>query len=118
VEEVFRKWCSDKKIVYDKTGRWWHGEDEIDIVGLNQSDNSMITIEVKWSKKKRTKVDVENLLLRSEKVRWGNNDTDRSYLYVSRGGFTDPCLEWMDDEGIMHWDLNDISKILWNEEDK
>lgn len=112
VKEVFEKWCSDRGIMYDNIGRWWHGEDEIDLVGLNSMKNSMILTEIKWSRKKRSRKDVEVLFQKRERIRWGNDETEVSYLYVSRGGFTETCLDWMDEIGILHWDLHDIEKVI------
>jgi hypothetical protein len=53
------------------------------------------------------------LVERSSKVRFGDEETKKIFVYVSRGGFTDNCIEYMDRENIIHWDLKDIEKILW-----
>ncbi len=34
---------------YEKCGRWWYKDEEIDIVGINDQNNAIIFIECKWS---------------------------------------------------------------------
>jgi AAA+ ATPase superfamily predicted ATPase len=65
---------------------------------------------------KRFGKDIEKLMEKSRRIRWGNKRTKWTYLYISRGGFFRDCLRWMDEEGIMHWNLEDIEEILWNDE--
>lgn len=115
--EVFLDWCEQNGTHYDKLGPWWFAGDEIDLVGLNTSTNEAIFIEVKWSRKKRTRKDVQLLIGSSKKVRWGDTNTKRSYLYISRGGFSDDCMRWMDEKGILHWDLKDMERILQDDND-
>ena len=43
---------------------------------------------------------------------WNGKRMIERFLVVSRSGFTKKCLERMDDEGIMHWDLKDIERMI------
>ncbi len=114
VKEVFLEWSNSNRIQYHKLGRWWYKENEIDLVGLNSNRNEGICIEIKWSGKIKKITDVRRSIEKGDEVPWGNERTKWSYLYVSRGGFTENCMEWMDENEILHWDLDDISNILWN----
>mgnify|MGYP006287782889 CR=1 FL=1 len=113
-KEIFDIWCQRNDKQYEKVGTWWHGEEEIDLVGLNSTKNEGICIEVKWSGKVRDVNDIKKLIEKKSNLRWGNEETRWSYIYISKGGFTRSCIEWMDDEKILHWDLNDIERILWD----
>ncbi|MEA3559443.1 MAG: ATP-binding protein [Candidatus Thermoplasmatota archaeon] len=116
--EVFIEWCKHSGYQFEKLGSWWFGENEIDLVGLNRTENKAICIEVKWSRRTRSRKDVEKLMENSRRIRWGNKWTEWTYLYISRGGFSRSCIRWMDEEGIMHWNLKDLEEILWSDKKK
>ncbi len=112
--EAFILWCKKNSKHYEKVGSWWYGEDEIDIVGLNGNINEAICIEVKWSARIINIKEIDKLIEKKEKIRWGNEKTKWSFLFISRGGFSEDCLRWMDENNILHWTLKDLEEILWD----
>jgi len=115
VMEAFLLWAGSDNMSYDRVGRWWRGEEEIDIVGLSSVRNEGVCIEVKWSAKRREIKDIERLLEKGRSIGWGNKRTNWKHLYASRGGFSRTCVDWMDENGVVHWTLKDLESILWAE---
>ncbi len=94
-------------------GSWWNRRgDEIDIVALNESKKEVLFGEVKWRNRPVGWNIVEELMEKKELVEWNREDRKERFLIVSKSGFTKKCLEKMDDEGIMHWDLKDIERMM------
>ncbi len=97
-EEVCRnllmKWIRTEKYPYriKRLGRWWHKQDEIDILGFTKGN--YIAGECKWRNQK-TGVKVLNAL--KEKVE-NNFSTEKVHYYLfSKSGFTQELLDSTDD---------------------
>ena len=66
-------------------GRWWDKEEEIDILGLDNSRNRIIFGEVKWrdlSEKDARQV-LNRLVEKSVNVKWGNSP-EKKYLLIGK----------------------------------
>ena len=67
-------------------GRWWHKEQEIDIVGLDESSGRALFCECKWRSLSRT--DAERILSGLEKksleVRWRNSQRTEIFCLVGK----------------------------------
>jgi len=68
-----------KIIKFDKIGKWWHEDSEIDIIALNNLDNEIIFLECKW--KVLNYYNINSILLNFENeaknVKWRNNSKER-----------------------------------------
>ncbi len=110
-EDVIREYVAK---IYPKVGSWWNRRgDEIDIVAINERKKEILFGEVKWRNRPVGWNVVEELMEKKELVKWHNEDRKEKFLIVSKAGFTKKCLERMDDEGIMHWDLRDLEKLVY-----
>ena len=79
------------KVQYSKIGRWWNNSDEIDIVGINDEENSIIFGECKYytdGKKMNSKV-LYNLKEKSKLVDWKNDNRNEMFILFSVTGYTD-----------------------------
>ena len=67
-------------------GRWWFLEDEIDIVGIDDEEKSILFCEVKWSDLNQSDIIriVKNLKEKALKVKWHNIDRKETYCVVAR----------------------------------
>ncbi len=93
-----------------KMGPWWNRRgDEIDIVADLGSE--VLFVECKWRRRKVTCGDVENLIRKSELVKLDSPKKKR-YMIVSKSEFTENCIKRMDKEGIIHWDLSDLIRMM------
>ena len=100
---------------YTKVGSWWNRRgDEIDIVALNERKKEILFGEVKWRNRPIGWNVVEELMEKKELVEWNRDDRKERFLIVSKSGFTKKCIEKMDDEGIMHWDLKDVERMIYD----
>ena len=79
------------EVQYNKIGRWWNNSAEIDIVGLNEEENSIIFGECKYykdSKKMNEKV-FYDLKEKSKLVEWKNNNRKEMFILFSASGYSD-----------------------------
>ncbi len=67
-----------------KVGRWWHRDEEIDIVAIKDATNEIIFGECKWS----DNVDAERILRslreRARKVVWKNDERKERYVIFAK----------------------------------
>ncbi|MDR9430974.1 MAG: ATP-binding protein [Natronomonas sp.] len=92
---------------YSEVGRWWYGEDEIDIVGLAPNDDRILFAECKWTSDPVGTALVENLRTKAANVRWGPDDREERFALFSKSGFVDGLEDQLDD----HWSLWDLAEI-------
>jgi hypothetical protein len=93
---------------------WWDrkGENEIDAIAEDAKARRVLFAEAKWTSRKTGWETAETLIGKSQMSPVGPG-MERSYLVASRSGFTPACLERMDSEGILHWDLEDLGTLAW-----
>jgi AAA+ ATPase superfamily predicted ATPase len=86
---------------FDKLGRWWDRNEELDIVGINKELNAILFSEVKWSEKPVGVNILTELKTKTEKVQWGNSKTSKHFALFSRKGFTKDMLKVAEKEKIV-----------------
>ncbi|GGL64570.1 ATP-binding protein [Halocalculus aciditolerans] len=92
---------------YSEVGRWWYGEEEIDIVGLAPNEDRVLLAECKWTTDPVGEDLVESLRAKAEHVRWGPADRDERFALFSKSGFVDGLEEHLDDS----WSLLSVTDI-------
>jgi AAA+ ATPase superfamily predicted ATPase len=92
---------------YSKIGRWWYGEDEIDIVGLDRGGSRAVFCECKWTESPVGEDLVRQLEEKSQKVRWRNGERDEEFVLFSKSGFEDGLRESLGDS----WHTYDLSEL-------
>ena len=78
-------------VQYNKIGRWWNASSEIDIIGLNEEENSIIFGECKYykdGKKMESKV-FYDLKEKSKQVEWKNDNRKEMFILFSVSGYSD-----------------------------
>ena len=79
---------------YDKIGRWWNNNEEIDIVGIDTNKNNIIFGECKYFTNKKMDIDVYyNLKEKAKQVLCKNNYRKEKYVLFSVNGFTKELIE-------------------------
>ncbi len=79
------------KFQYNKIGRWWNNTAEIDIVGVNEEENSIIFGECKYytdSKKMEAKI-FYNLKEKAKMVDWKNDNRKEMFILFSASGYSE-----------------------------
>ena len=92
---------------YSEVGRWWYGEDEIDIVGLAPSDDRIVFAECKWTTDPVGRRLVDRLQRKAETVRWGPADRTEEFVLFSKSGFVDGLEDELNDA----WSLFSLTEL-------
>lgn len=92
---------------YSEVGRWWYGENEIDIVGLAPNDDQILLAECKWTSDPVGTALVEDLQAKAEHVRWGPDERTEHFALFSKSGF----VEGLEDHPDDHWSLWNLAQI-------
>jgi len=97
---------SERMPLFLQYGRWWDKNEEIDLVGINPEDNSILFAEVKWSKNPIGTNILKELQRKSVKVIWGKPGRKEYYCLMSKSGFTRDMTELgkSDDIFLFHGD--------------
>jgi len=75
-------------IKYNRVGRWWSREREIDIVGLAEDDNTAVFGECKWSINPVGTDILNDLEKKAVLVDWRKGERKEYFILFSRSGFT------------------------------
>ncbi|MBL8159244.1 ATP-binding protein [Candidatus Saccharibacteria bacterium] len=86
---------------FDKLDRWWNKNCEIDVVGVNDSEQAILFTEVKWTNQKMHSRILDGLKEKSVQVKWGTAERKEYYCLVSKSGFTDELIKKAKAEGVV-----------------
>lgn len=92
---------------YGAIGRWWYGEQEIDLVGLDEKTPAAIFGECKWTDAPVGTKLAEDLSSKTDEVRWKNGEREETYALFSKSGFEDGLRDRLDD----NWYLFDLPRL-------
>ena len=92
---------------YADVGRWWYGEDEIDIVGLAPGDDRIMLAECKWTAQPVGHGLASQLQEKAERVQWGPDTREEEFALFSKSGFVDG----LPDELGENWSLYGLDEI-------
>jgi AAA+ ATPase superfamily predicted ATPase len=92
---------------YSAVGRWWYGEDEIDIVGLAPDTDTILLAECKWTADPVGYGLVSSLEEKADRVRWGPDTRTEEFALFSRSGFVDGLAADLGD----NWELFDLQRL-------
>ncbi|NGM70456.1 ATP-binding protein [Natronolimnobius sp. AArcel1] len=96
---------------YSEVGRWWYGEDEIDIVGLAPNDDRVLLAECKWTTDPVGYGLVDDLQKKATNVRWGPKDRSEHFVLFSKSGFVDGLASELDESWLLV-DLDDLEQVF------
>ena len=72
-----------------RVGLWWHRGEEIDMVGLNEKEDTILFGECKWSKNRVDIKLLDELKQKSECVKWKIDKRKEKFVLFSKSGFTE-----------------------------
>ncbi|MEZ3117413.1 ATP-binding protein [Halobaculum sp. MBLA0147] len=110
-EAVWEAVRRDELPPYSEVGRWWYGEDEIDIVGLAPDTDRILFGECKWTSDPVGHTLVSDLRETAERVRWGPDTRDETFALFSRSGFVDGLADDLGDDWSL-FGLDDLRALL------
>ncbi len=86
---------------FEQLGRWWDKNTEIDLVGLNEQDNSILFVETKWNIKPIGINILNKLKRKSKQVHWGKEGRKEYFALVAKGGFMEELQEQAKKENVI-----------------
>ncbi len=98
VTELFRE-------RYTRVGKWWHREEEIDLVAVDEVERTVTFVEIKWRSQPVHRKIVKKLVAKSKGVR-GMEGYDRKYLVISKAGFSGK----VEGENLLFWGIDDLAR--------
>jgi AAA+ ATPase superfamily predicted ATPase len=87
------KGYKEKLFQFEKIGRWWDKNEEIDFVAVNDEEKKILFGEAKWSKKPVGNDIYDNLRRKSRLVDWNKDERFEYFCLLSKSGFTDNLLK-------------------------
>ncbi len=93
-----------------KIGKWWHKENEIDLIALNENTKEILFGECKWKEKTNASKVIKELIEKSEKVKW-HDDERKEYYAVFAKSFKKKIKEYKG-KRVFCFDLKDIEKTM------
>lgn len=103
-EKVIREliWdLKDRIFPFEKVGKWWDKEKEIDLIALNAQSKEILLGEVKWSKKQVGTNIFEDLKGKAKFVDWNIGKRKEYYLLCSKSGFTKDMIDLARKEDVL-----------------
>ena len=82
---------------FERAGRWWDGQNEIDIVALDSDGNNIIFGECKYWRSPIGLDILEKLRLKSSAVEWNRDKRTEYYILFSISGFTQDLIEYAEE---------------------
>ena len=82
-KEVLEDYAGMLPFKFSRIGRWWHKDDEIDIVALNEGMKEILFVECKWKHldyRSASRV-IESLKEKAKRFRW-NNEKRKEYFGI------------------------------------
>ena len=112
---VFEKICKQGLIElirrgrfnYDKVGKWWHKDLEIDILAVNSETKEVLFGECKWQHNVVPHQVLAKLKEKAGHVMWNNESRKEKYAIFAKS-FREENL----DENVLLFDLTDFEKLL------
>ncbi|MBI4656263.1 MAG: ATP-binding protein, partial [Elusimicrobia bacterium] len=104
---VYEKVCREltwefmgKIFDFERVGKWWDKNQEIDVVALNRQTKEILFGEVKWSEKPIGTNILDELKNKSKTVKYFENGRKEYFILFSKSGFTDDLLKSAKKENI------------------
>jgi hypothetical protein len=91
----------DKLFQFERVGKWWENEKEIDVAALNNSTGEILFGESKWSEKQVGTNIFGDLIKKAKSVKWQHGKRKERYILFSKSGFTQDMIELAKQQNIL-----------------
>jgi len=115
IEHLIRNKILLSNFSFERIGRWWHKDKEIDIVALDEETKKILFCECKWRNNVNAENIFEELKEKAKYVEW-NNDRREEYFAVFAKSFkhSKSSVDFkkkVKEENVMLFDLKGLEKI-------
>jgi len=108
-EEVVKQYTIKRKLFnFTKIGKWWHKDNEIDLIALNEKSLEILFVECKWQDNVSAKEIFHNLREKAKLVSW-HNDRRKEHFAVFAKSFKKTDFS---EKNLLLFNLKDIAKLL------
>lgn len=114
-EDVCRQVVSTPAFPVDcsRVGRWWYGEHEVDVVGVNEDAETLLLGECKWTSSLVGTNLLRDLETTEPEVRWRGAERDVTYALFAKHGFTDDLRDRAAERSDLHlFTLADVANLF------
>jgi AAA+ ATPase superfamily predicted ATPase len=87
-------------LYFPHAGRWWQGNQEIDLIALNPEEKTILFGEAKWTTRLVGTNIFEELVARSELVEWQKKKRKPYFALFSKRGFTPAMIKLAKERGV------------------
>lgn len=107
-EEICKEFLVKSNIsIFDKIGRWWYKDNEIDIVALNKKEKGILFGECKWQDNVDSDKILNELKEKSGLVDWNNKERE-DYFAIFAKSFKKRIKQ----KNLFLFDLKDIGRLI------
>lgn len=96
-----------KLLKFDRSGRWWHKEKEIDVVALNEGSKEIVFCECKWQDNVDAKKILQDLKEKAKFVQWNNGNRKEQYAIFAKSFRRRP-----EEPGLHLFGLKDLERAM------
>lgn len=95
---------------FNRSGRWWYKEEEIDIVAVNDSTKEIGFFECKWKElgKRDVKAIVKELRQKAKLVKWGDEGRKEVFGVIAKKVIDKAQLR---NSGVLVYDIDDLAYV-------
>lgn len=86
---------------FERTGKWWNKNEEIDLVAVNQNTNQILFGECKWTEKPLGTNIFGDLKKKAKMVEWNMENRKEYFMLFSKSGFTDEMIKIAREEKVI-----------------
>lgn len=97
--EIMTAW-QDRPFPFERVGKWWEKNEEIDLVAINDRTKDILFGECKWSEKQVGTNILDALKKKAKLVDWHTAKRREHYILFSKSGFTPDMIERAKKEGV------------------
>ena len=90
----------DELFTFERVGKWWEDNEEIDVVALNSQTKDILFGEAKWSQKQVGTNIYAELKEKATRVDWKKGSRKEHYILFSKSGFTKDMVELARRDGV------------------
>ncbi len=90
----------DELFTFERVGKWWEDNEEIDVVALNSQTKDILFGEAKWSQKQVGTNIYAELKEKAARVDWKKGSRKEHYILFSKSGFTKDMVELARRDGV------------------
>lgn len=85
---------------FDRVGKWWDRNEEIDVVAINEKEGKILLGEAKWSNKPIGTNIIDELKRKAGLIDWQRGQRQEYYSLFSKSGFTEALVNLAGKENI------------------